>query len=321
MKILRSMQKIPAGILNVPMIACAVVNTFFPKALHIGGATTALFSTGTMTVIGMMLFICGAQFKVSDVMPTMKRGFVLFISKIVIGVVVAIVALQVFGADGIWGIPAIALVSAIATTNAGVYLAISNQHGDDVDRCAFGILNLVSVPAVPLLLMGLAGGQGLDYMIIIATLAPFLLGMLLGNLDADLRKFLAPGGVIVLPFLGFCFGSVIDLRAVFSAGFSGLLLTAIVLIINVPILVGVDRLLLRRPGHAACGVVPSAGAAVAVPMLYAANHSDYQQYVTVAAAQIAMAVVITALVTPYIANYLARRREQRSKLSAQQTLQ
>ncbi len=312
MKILKSMQRIPAGILNVPMIACAIVNTFFPSALHIGGATTALFSTGTMTVIGMMLFICGAQFKVADVIPTMKRGFVLFITKIIIGVVVSLVALQVFGADGIWGIPAIALVSAIATTNAGVYLAIANQHGDDVDRCAFGILNLVSVPAVPLLLMGLADGKGLDVMIIVATLAPFLLGMLVGNLDPDLRKFLAPGGVIVLPFLGFCFGSVIDLRAVFSAGLSGLVLTALVLIINLPILLGVDRFILRRPGHAAAGVIPAAGAAVAVPMLYAANHPDYQQYVTTAAAQIAMAVVITALVTPFIANFLAKRRKSQT---------
>ncbi|MFM2479542.1 2-keto-3-deoxygluconate permease [Celerinatantimonas sp. MCCC 1A17872] len=317
MKILKFMQKIPAGILNVPMIVCALVNTFFPHALHIGGATTALFSTGTMTVIGMMLFICGSQFKVADVMPTLKRGFVLFVTKIILGVVVAILVLDYLGPQGIWGIPAIALISAIATSNAGVYLAISNQHGDAVDRSAFGILNLVSVPAVPLLLMGLAGGQGLDYMTIIATLAPFFLGMLVGNLDADLRKFLAPGGVIVLPFLGFCFGSVIDLKEVFSAGFSGLLLTVIVLVINLPILLGVDRFILRRPGHAASGVVPTAGAAVAVPMLYAAHHSAYQQYATTAAAQIAMAVVITAIITPYIANFLAKKRHAQAVNSSE----
>lgn len=312
MKILKFMQRIPAGILNVPMILCAVVNTFFPSALHIGGATTALFSTGTMTVIGMMLFICGSQFQMKDVAPTVKRGFVLFLTKIILGVIVAIAALKYFGPGGIWGIPTIALVSAIATTNAGVYLAISKQLGDNVDSSAFGIMNLVSVPAVPLLLMGIAGGQGLNYMIILATLAPFLIGMLVGNLDADLRKFLAPGSVIVLPFLGFCFGAVINLKEVFSAGGSGLLLTALVLIINLPILIGVDKLILRRPGYAACGVVPSAGAAVAVPMLFAASHPAYHQYATTAAAQIAMAVVITSLITPFIGKALSGKRAAKS---------
>ena len=310
MQILKSMQKVPAGILNVPMVVTAVVHTFWPSALNIGGATTALFSTGTMTVIGMMLFVTGAQFKISDVAPTVKRGFVLLITKLVIGVVVALVAIGLFGPDGIWGIPSIALISAIATTNAGIYLALANRYGDDIDRSAFGVLNLVSVPAVPLLLVGLADGQGFDYMVVVATLAPFLIGMLLGNLDADIRKFLAPGSVVVLPFLGFCFGAVIDLRAVVSAGFSGLLLTAIVILINVPILLGVDRFALRRPGYAACGVVPTAGAAVAVPMIYAASHPAYQAYATTAAAQIAMAVVISALIMPFLANKLAGKKQE-----------
>ncbi|MDJ0929827.1 2-keto-3-deoxygluconate permease [Breoghania sp.] len=309
MQILKSMQKVPAGILNVPMVVTAVVHTFWPSALNIGGATTALFYTGTMTVIGMMLFVTGAQFKISDVAPTVKRGFVLLLTKLIIGVVVALVAIGLFKPDGIWGIPSIALISAIATTNADIYLALVTRYGDNIDRSAFGALNLVSVPAVPLLLVGLAEGQGFDYMVVIATLAPFLIGMLLGNLDADLRKFLAPGSVVVLPFLGFYFGAVIDLRAVVSAGFSELLLTAIVIIINVPILLGVDRGLLRRPGYAACGVVPTAGAAVAVPMLYAANHPAHQTYVTTATAQIAMSVVISVIIMPFLANKLAAKKD------------
>lgn len=309
MKILKFMQSIPAGILNIPMIACAIVNTFFPQALKIGGATTALFSTGTMTIIGIMLFITGSQFRIEDVMPTLKRGVVLLIAKLVIGVAVAILVLRYLGLDGFAGIPSIALIAAIATTNAGVYLAIANQHGDAADRAAFGIMNFVSVPAVPILLLGIANGQGMDWMTVLATIVPFLIGMLVGNLDADLRKFLAPGSVIVLPFLGFCFGAVIDLRAVFSAGLSGLLLTVLVIVINVPVLLSVDRFILRQRGYSACGVVPTAGAAVAVPAIYAASHPAYQPYATTAAAQIAMAVVITAIIMPYLASYLNRRKQ------------
>lgn len=313
MKILKTMQKIPAGILNVPMVACAIVNTFFPQALNIGGATTALFSTGTMTIIGIMLFVCGAQFRIEDVGATLKRGFILLITKFVIGIVVALLVMHYLGLDGFAGIPAIALIAAIATTNAGVYLAIVNQHGDAADRSAFGLMNLVSVPAVPILLLGLANGEGFDWMTVIATIAPFLLGMLVGNLDPDLRKFLAPGGTIILPFLGFCFGSVIDLRTVVSAGLSGLLLTALVLVINIPILLAVDKFILRQRGHSACGVVPTAGAAVAVPALYAASHAEYAQYASTAAAQIAMAVIITAIVMPYIANFLQKKSDKQEE--------
>lgn len=306
--IFKFMQKVPAGTLNVPMVVTALVHTFWPQALEIGGATTAMFSTGTTTLIGVMLFITGSQFAIADVVPTLKRGFILLLAKLMIGAMGAIIVLRFLGPAGFWGISAIALVTALTATNPGIYLAICNKHGDEIDQTAFGLLNLISVPAIAVTFMGFGTGGHFDVMVLVQVLVPFLAGMLVGNLDNEVMKFLKPGEALILPFLGFCFGSVIDLKVVFTAGLSGLLLTAIFIIVNVPILLLVDRVLLRRPGYAALGVATAAGISITAPGIYAASHPDYVQYVQVAQAQIAMIVVVTSFLMPWLADKLGRTR-------------
>lgn len=317
MKLLQSMQRVPAGTLNVPMAITAVVHTFFPQALEIGGSTTALFKDGTSTFIGLMLFLTGSQFKLVQVVPTLERGFVLLLTKLAIAVAGALLVLSFVPRDGIYGIPLIALVAAIAATNPGIYLAICKKQGDGIDVAAFGLLNLISVPAIAILCMGLGSGGGFQVMILVQILVPFLIGMLVGNLDEGLADFLKPGSALVLPFLGFCFGSAIDLKLVVSAGLSGLLLTGIYIVANVPILYLVDRLLLRRPGYASFGVASAAGVSIAVPGLYAAQDPAFEQYVSVAAAQIAMVVVITSFLMPVLARrFGASRKPETAKAAA-----
>ena len=50
------MQKIPGGIILVPLFIGIFMNTFFPQALQIGGFTTGMFKTGTGCLLG--LFFC-----------------------------------------------------------------------------------------------------------------------------------------------------------------------------------------------------------------------------------------------------------------------
>ncbi len=323
MKILGFMQKIPGGMLNVPMLVTALVNTFWPQALQIGGATTALFATGTMTVIGMMLFITGTQLRLSEVPDTLRRGAVLVLAKIAIAAIGAALVLQLLPPSGIWGLSTIALVTALAATNPGIYLAICNAQGDAVDRSAFGLLNLISVPALPMMLMGAGAGEGLDAMVLVQALVPFLAGLLVGNLDRDLAGFFRPGTAVLLPFLGVCFGAAIDLRLLITAWDTGLLLTGLFILVNTPVLLLVDRKLLRRPGHAALGVGTAAGISIAVPGLYAANHPAFAPLAGVAAAQIAMVVLVTSTLMPICARRLARWPLPRRRASppAGQTLQ
>ncbi|WP_176083635.1 2-keto-3-deoxygluconate permease [Martelella sp. HB161492] len=310
MKLLASMQKVPAGTLNVPMAITAVIHTFFPSALNIGGTTTALFATGTTTLIGVMLFLTGTQFKLNQVAPTFKRGFVLLVAKLLIGIIGSLIVVHYLAPQGIWGMSTIALVAALTATNPGIYLAICGKQGDGIDTAAFGLLNLISVPAIGVFCMGLGAGGGFQPMILVQVLVPFLVGMLVGNLDDDLSTFLRPGSAIVLPFLGFCFGSAIDLKLVVSAGMSGLVLTAFYLVVNVPILLAVDRFILRRPGYAAMGVASAAGVSTAVPPLYAAIDPSFAPYVSVSVAQIAMIVVITSFLMPVVAGWFRKMPEK-----------
>ena len=60
--IMRFLKKIPAGMMVVPMLLGAIINTFLPEVTNIGSFTTAVFtSAGAHTAIGIQLFCrCGS---------------------------------------------------------------------------------------------------------------------------------------------------------------------------------------------------------------------------------------------------------------------
>ena len=78
MKILNSIKKVPGGLLIVPMILSAIINTFFPEIFQIGNPTTALFTNNsTMVLVGLMLFASGTQFNLNKTVDVIKRAGIL----------------------------------------------------------------------------------------------------------------------------------------------------------------------------------------------------------------------------------------------------
>ena len=71
--ILKHMQKVPGGLMIVPMLITAIINTIWPEALQIGGSTTGAFSTGTMTIIGIVLGIAVAACSLRDFLRLTER--------------------------------------------------------------------------------------------------------------------------------------------------------------------------------------------------------------------------------------------------------
>ena len=59
--ILKTMKKVPGGLMVAPLILGAIINTFFPHALTIGGFTEELFKKGAQPLIGMFLCCMGSQ--------------------------------------------------------------------------------------------------------------------------------------------------------------------------------------------------------------------------------------------------------------------
>ena len=151
--ILKHMQKVPGGLMIVPMLITAIINTIWPEALQIGGSTTGAFSTGTMTIIGIVLVISGSQLKLSQLAACLKRGGVLCLVKILLGFAAFFIVQAIWGIDGVAGMSLLALVIAFSSCNPGVYLALINDYGDTTDKTVLGLMSLVSVPALPLLIL------------------------------------------------------------------------------------------------------------------------------------------------------------------------
>ena len=116
--IMRFLKKIPAGMMVVPMLLGAIINTFLPEVTNIGSFTTAVFtSAGANTAIGIQLFCLGTTLRVRDMGGVVKRGGVLLISKFVIGAAIGIVVGKVFGPTGVLGLSSLATVSRLMRTS------------------------------------------------------------------------------------------------------------------------------------------------------------------------------------------------------------
>lgn len=126
-------------------------------------------------------------------------------------------------------------------------------------------------------------------------------------MDEDIRKLMAPGVGLVLPFAGFALGGTINFFDILKAGPTGFILAFIVLIISGTSAFLGDRFLNRRPGYAGTATATTAGNAIATPAAVALIDSSYQPYVVSATTQLAAVVIITAVITPMLTSYVAKK--------------
>ena len=217
MDILGKVNKVPGGIMVVPMLITAVINTFAPGALKIGGPVTGAFSGyGAMAFIGALLFTAGSQAKYSDLRLICSRGGVLVVVRLLVAYIGSWLTIKFFGLDGFCGVSAMAITILLANCNPGVYMGLMQSYGDNVDKAAMGIINLIAVPATPLVILGIADGTGFDYMSAVSTLVPFTLGLVLANADEKIRKMFSTATPVVLMFVGACLGASINMKAIAS---------------------------------------------------------------------------------------------------------
>ena len=297
--IMRFLKKIPAGMMVVPMLLGAIINTFLPEVTNIGSFTTAVFtSAGANTAIGIQLFCLGTTLRVRDMGGVVKRGGVLLISKFVIGAAIGIVVGKVFGPTGVLGLSSLAIISAVTNSNGSIYLALMNSYGDTVDQAAMPLLAINDGPMLTMIAMGIA---------LVAAIGPILVGMILGNIDKDLSDFLAPAGTILLPFVGFCLGAGMNLTNIAKGGAQGILLGLVTCLIGGAFIVLCDRFISRRPGYAGWAVATTAGNAVAVPAVIAEADPSWAQWADVATSQVAASAILTAILVPIITSWWAKK--------------
>ena len=306
--IMKFLKKIPAGMMVVPMLLGAFINTFFPQITGIGSFTTAIFtSAGANTAIGIQLFCLGTTLQVRQMGGVIKRGGVLLISKFIIGAVIGVGVGKIFGPEGLLGLSALAIISAVTNSNGSVYLALMNSYGDTVDQDAMPLLAINDGPMLTMIAMGIGGLADIPFMALIAAIGPILVGMILGNMDKKFAEFVSPAGSVMIPFVGLTLGAGINLMNVLKGGIPGVILGLISVFVGGAFIVFCDRMIGRRPGYAGWAVDTTAGNAVAVPAVVAMADPALEPYVSGATTQVAAAVVVTAIIAPLMTSYWAKK--------------
>lgn len=304
-----TMQRIPGGLMLIPLILGAIIGTFASGALEIGSFTTALFADSALPLIALLIFATGTQVSARTGGPILATAGTLLLTKSLIPAGLAVLLGLFVGVDGIFGISLLALLAAVDNSNGGLWLAFTGQYGDERDRGAYLASAVNDGPFLTLLFLGASGLGDIPLLALVGAIVPFLLGVLVGNIDAQWRKVVAPVPNIVIPFFAFALGTGIDLGDIVTGGVSGLVLGVIVAPVTGFFVYLGYRFLLRRGKMSGIGFAAgtTAGNAIATPAVVAAADPTFQQYVGTATAQIAASALVTAILAPSIAAFLLKR--------------
>ncbi|GAA2727451.1 2-keto-3-deoxygluconate permease [Cellulomonas aerilata] len=304
-----TMQRIPGGLMLIPLVLGSLVGTFAPDALGIGSFTTALFKDGALALIALLIFATGTQVTGGTGGAVAGHTLVVLIFKTLIPATVVVLIGQVTGIEGFWTVSILALITCFANSNGGLWLAFAGQYGDERDRGAYIASAFDDGPFLVLLFLGASGLGDIPLLTLLAAVVPFLLGVVVGNVDPEWRRVVEPVPNIVIPFFAFALGAGINIRNVITGGLTGLVIGVGVVLFTGGLLYLAYRFILRRGPKAGIGFAAgtTAGNAVATPAIVAAADPSFEPFVGTATAQVAAAVLVTAILAPVVAAAVLRR--------------
>ncbi|GGE52989.1 2-keto-3-deoxygluconate permease 1 [Pullulanibacillus camelliae] len=320
MKIKATLDRIPGGMMVVPLLLAALINTFAPNLLRIGNFTQALFVDGSNTLIALFLLCAGAQINVRSVGVSLGKGATLLGVKWLVAAIIGCIAYLFAGANGLFlGLAPIAIIAAMSNSNGGLYMAIVGQYGKSDDKAAYSILALNDGPFLTMVALSIFGAMGFvdglfSVQSFISVLLPIVVGMVLGNLDHDMRDFFAKGSDMLIPFFAFALGMSIDFKSIVDGGLAGILLGLMTVFITGTAGYFVFKLIGWNPIVGA-SEGSTAGNAVATPAAIATANAAFLPLAKIATVQVAASTVTTAILLPLYIAFLVKRLEKKGKLA------
>jgi len=314
-KIKATIERLPGGMMIVPLaLGCLLANLFHDLPKYLGSFTGALF-TGSLPILAVFYVCMGATISFQTTPYLLKKGGVLLGVKFLCGLLAAIALGHAWGvkpvAGGFFaGLSTLAVVAAINDTNGGLYMALMAQYGKPRDVGAYAVMSLESGPFLTMVTLGVAGLSQFPWPALLGAILPLGLGMLLGNLDGELREFLGRAVPVLIPFFAFALGAGIDLNHVWQSGLLGLCLGLAVVLISGGLLLLADRFS-GGNGVAGLAAATTAGNSAAVPALVAAANPAYADAAQQATVLVSASVVVTAILAPLLTAWWAARHPAR----------
>jgi 2-keto-3-deoxygluconate permease len=337
LKIKATIEKVPGGLMVVPLLLGATLNTIdqmhipivmkalkflgapqteagFYEFLRIGGFSQQLFKDSALVLIALFLFCVGSQMNLKVGGLALKKGFLLTSSKYLTGLAVGIAFGFFFDPwHGILGLSSLAIIAGMTNSNSGMYAALTGQYGNRSDVGGLSILAINDGPFLTLLSLGILG-TALPMIAFIAVLMPLGIGMILGNLDPQIREFLKPGESLTIPFFAFALGAGMNLANFLNPSVlaGGLTLAVLTFVLTGGAGILVFKLFKEKSYIAPIAEASTAGNAAATPAAIAAAASvavasgamtpaefeAIQNIVPIATAQISISTIATTLLCP-----------------------
>ena len=338
-QIKKSIEEVPGGLMVVPLFFAALLNTIdqmhipfimsFLKSLgvapvkpgiyeflKIGGFTQWLFKDGALPLIALFLFCCGSQMNLRVGGLAMKKGILLTASKYFTGLIVGVLWGKLSGdmMNGFLGLSTMAIIAAMTNGNGGMYAALTGQYGNRSDVGAVAVLSLNDGPFFTLMALGMLGAN-FPIIAFVAVLLPIAIGMVLGNLDPDIRSFLKPGESLPIPFFAFALGAGMNFATFFNPK---VVVAGVTLGLMTVVLTGLTGILVFKLFREKSQIAPvaeasTAGNAVGTPaaiaaaasvaagagMMSPAEAQAYKNLVEIATLQVSLSTLTTAILCPF----------------------
>lgn len=303
------MNRIPGGVMLIPLIFGSIVGTFFPGFLTMGNFTTALFKDSALPLIALLIFATGMQITLRTSGRVLATAGTLLLTKSLIPAALVVTLGLFTGLDGVLGVSILALIVTMDNSNGGLWLAFTGRYGNAADRGAYMASAVNDGPFFTMLFLGVAGLADIPVSLLIAALIPLVAGVIVGNLDARWTELMRHVPNIVIPFFAFALGTGINLANVVNGGLSGLVVGAFATLFTGTLAYFGYRWILRRGKQSGIGIAAAttAGNAIATPAIIAAADPTFAPYMEIATAQVASAVLVSAVIAPLLAAWVLKR--------------